>query len=150
MKYGSKSVKIDPVELKAWAKEIGKSQNEISLSLGRSRNCLGNAIYYGEMNSTVFELLTLKYGVDPKRLMKKPEPPKAHPIPSKLDAVGYATSINVYSDKVRFAITFNGVEIFHAYSKVKGNKEVDLIQAISYAAHMCYKLAEQDTLSECE
>lgn len=29
-------------------------------------------------------------------------------------------------------------------------KEVDLIQAISYAAHMCYKLAEQDTLNECK
>lgn len=149
MKYGSKLVKIDPVELKAWAKEIGKSQNEISLSLGRAKNCLANAIYYGEMSATVFELLTLKYGVDPKRLMKKPEPPKAEPKPvAKPDAIGYDTSINVYSDKVRFAITFNGVEIFHAYSKVKGNKEVDLIQAISYAAHMCYKLAEQDILDE--
>lgn len=149
MKYGSKSVKIDPAELKAWAKEIGKSQSEISLSLGRSRNCLGNAVYYGEMSATVFELLTLKYGVDPKRLMKKPEPPKTQPNPvAKPDAIGYATSINVYPNKVRFAITFNGVEIFHAYSKVKGNKEVDLIQAISYAAHMCYKLAEQDTLDE--
>lgn len=139
-----KSVKIDPAELKAWVKETGKTQNEISISLGRAKNCLANAIYYGEMSATVFELLTLKYGVDPKRLMKKPEPV------AKPEAIGYATSINVYPDKVRFAIAFNGVEIFHAYSKVKGNKEVDLIQAISYAAHMCYKLAEQDTLSECE
>ena len=149
MKYSSKPVKIDPVELKAWVKETGKSQREISLSLGRSMSCLANAIYYGEMNSTAFELLTLKYGVDPKRLMKKPEPPKAQPTPvAKPDAIGYATSINVYPNKVRFAITFNGVEILHAYSKVKGNKEVDLIQAISYAAHMCYKLVEQDTLDE--
>lgn len=149
MNHGCKFVKIDPVELKAWAKEIGKSQNEISLSLGRSKNYLANAIYYGKMSATVFELLTLKYDVDPKRLMKKPEPPKAQPKPvAKSDAIGYATSVNVYPNKVRFAITFNGVEIFHAYSKVKGNKEVDLIQAISYAAHMCYKLAEQGTLDE--
>lgn len=149
MKYSSEPVKIDPVELKAWVKETGKTQNEISISLGRARNCLANAIYYGEMNLTVFELLTLKYGVDPKRLMKKPEPPKAQPKPvTKSDAIGYATSINVYPDKIRFAIAFNGVEIFHAYSKVKGNKEVDLIQAISYAAHMCYKLAEQNILDE--
>ena len=144
-----KSVKIDPEELKAWVKETGKTQSEISISLGRARNCLANAIYYGEMSATVFELLTLKYGVDPKRLMKKPEPPKAQPKPvAKPDAIGYATNINVYPDKVRFAIAFNGVEILHAYSKVKGNKEVDLIQAISYAAHMCYKLAEQGTLDE--
>lgn len=30
--------------------------------------------------------------------------------------------------------------------RIKGKKEVDLIQAISYAAHMCYKQAEQKEL----
>lgn len=36
------------------------------------------------------------------------------------------------------------------YSKIKGNTDLDLMQAISYAAHMMYKLAEQEVLKKQE
>lgn len=41
-----------------------------------------------------------------------------------------------------------GREICKAYSKVKGTRELDLMQAISYAAHMMYKFAEQKELDK--
>lgn len=140
-------VYIDVPEFRKWLKEINISQCAMSREMSGHESSISNALSRGWMSSTLFNLVTLKYNGDPQRLTKKPELSKMQVEPIvKLDAIGYATSINVYPNKVRFAIIFNGAEIFHAYSKVKGHKEVDLIQAISYAAHMCYKQAEQKEL----
>lgn len=43
---------------------------------------------------------------------------------------------------------FQGTEICKAASKVKGTRELDLMQAISYAAHMMYKFTEQKELNK--
>lgn len=50
--------------------------------------------------------------------------------------------------KVVLHMYFQGTEICKAYSKVKGTRELDLMQAISYAAHMMYKFAEQKELDK--
>lgn len=140
-------VYIDVSEFRKWLKEINISQCAMSREMSGHKSSISNALTRGWMSNTLFNLVTLKYNGDPQRLKKKPEPTKTQLNPvAKPDAIGYATSINVYPNKVRFAVIFNGVEIFHAYSKVKGHKEVDLVQAISYAAHMCYKQAEQNDL----
>lgn len=43
-------------------------------------------------------------------------------------------------------IYFNGVKQVEGFSRIKENKELALVQAISYAAHMCYKIVEQRKL----
>lgn len=138
-----KSIKIDVNELRKWVKETGLSQAEISRSLG-SISIIGNAIQRGHISEPFFQLLILKYGISPERLKFKEPAPKA--VSTVQPEKGYATSVVVYPDKVRFAVAFDGDEIYHTYSRIKGKKEVDLIQAISYAAHMCYKQAEQKEL----
>lgn len=45
---------------------------------------------------------------------------------------------------------FQDTEIYSAASKVKGTRELDLLQAVSYAAHMMYKFAEQKELNKEE
>lgn len=49
-------------------------------------------------------------------------------------------------DRVRVGISHNGEELYSAWSRVNGDTETNLMQAISYAAHMCYKKAEQKEL----
>lgn len=44
------------------------------------------------------------------------------------------------------SLYFGDEKICEAYSKIKGPGKLDLMQAISYAAHMMYKLAEQEEL----
>lgn len=41
-----------------------------------------------------------------------------------------------------------GIKIDGAYARINGDTETKLIQAISYAAHMCYKQAEQRELGD--
>ena len=45
---------------------------------------------------------------------------------------------------------FGDQELRSVYSRIKGDTELDLMQAISYAAHMLYKLAEQEALRKRE
>lgn len=56
--------------------------------------------------------------------------------------------LDVSPEKVVLHMYFQGTEICKAYSKVKGTRELDLMQAISYAAHMMYKFAEQKELDK--
>lgn len=85
----------------------------------------------------------------------KPEPvpaPETAPtgpktfIPAPSAELGWQTRIKVQPDKVCMMVYFNGMEVVQGWSKVKGDKELDLMQAISYAAHMCYKIVEQKKL----
>lgn len=89
----------------------------------------------------------------------KAEPPKAEPpkpeeppkgakihIPAPSAEVGWQTRIKVNPGRVCMTVYFNGVPTVEGFSKVRGDKELDLMQAISYAAHMCYKIVEQRKL----
>lgn len=62
-------------------------------------------------------------------------------------ATGYHLTLSVHPDKLRFGVSFGEEEIVYAWSQIRGDKELDLIKSISYAAHMCYKFAEQKTLN---
>lgn len=135
-----KMVQIDVAEVKKWLHEESFSAAFVSRELGLCENYLSVCFYNGKMSSTAFDLMTRKFGVDPKRIIAKP---KREPVKT---APGYTCSVFVKPDKVLFSVSFDGKEIHKAYAKVKGQKELDLLQAISYAAHMVYKLAEQKEL----
>lgn len=62
-------------------------------------------------------------------------------------ATGYHLTLSVHPDRLRFGVSFGEEEIVYAWSQIRGDKELDLIKSISYAAHMCYKFAEQKTLN---
>ena len=60
----------------------------------------------------------------------------------------YTLGLDVSPERVVLHMYFQGTEICKAASKVKGTRELDLMQAISYAAHMMYKFAEQKELDK--
>ena len=79
----------------------------------------------------------------------KPENPVAGAktvIPAPSAEVGWQTRIEVKPDRLCMKIYFNGVQQVEGFSRIKENKELALVQAISYAAHMCYKIVEQRKL----
>ena len=43
---------------------------------------------------------------------------------------------------------FGDEVIVGANAYIKGESQLDFVKAISYAAHMCYKFAEQTTLEK--
>lgn len=60
----------------------------------------------------------------------------------------YTLGLDVSPKRVVLHMYFHGTEICNAAAKVKGTRELDLIQAISYAAHMMYKFTEQKELNK--
>lgn len=67
-------------------------------------------------------------------------------IPAPSAEAGWQTRIEVKPDRLCMKVYFNGVQQVEGFSKIKENKELALMQAISYAAHMCYKIVEQRKL----
>lgn len=67
-------------------------------------------------------------------------------IPAPSAELGWQTRIEVKPDRLCMKIYFNGVQQVEGFSQIKANKELALVQAISYAAHMCYKIVEQRKL----
>ena len=58
----------------------------------------------------------------------------------------YHLTLSVHPDRLRLGVSFGEEEMVYAWAKIFGDTELDLIKSISYAAHMCYKFAEQKTL----
>lgn len=98
------------------------------------------------LKSKVAELPNTETGVqDPP----KPENPVTGAktfIPAPSAELGWQTRIEVKPDRLCMKIYFNGVQQVEGFSRIKENKELALVQAISYAAHMCYKIVEQRKL----
>lgn len=141
MKY---MVKINPQKMRNVLRDRGLTQTEVSEAIGKSKNYISVCTCYGEISATALQLIGIKYGITEKDIApeKKKEPeqkPEAH-------STGFSLSLLVKPDRVRVGISHNGEEIYSAWSRVNGDTETKLIQAISYAAHMLYKKAEQKEL----
>ena len=143
MKY---MVKIDPNKMRNVIRDRGLTQAEVSEAIGKSTNYISCCICNEAISATALQLIGVKYGITEKDIApeKKKEPEKK--AASEASPTGFSLSLLVKPDRVRVGISHNGEELYGAWSFVKGDTEKNLIQAISYAAHMCYKKAEQREL----
>ncbi len=143
-------------ELRDWAESVNASAGSLEWAAKRTRTELpaGYVENIRDLQSGRKLALQKKREPNPE---PKPEPPKvAAPetaptgpktfIPAPSAELGWQTRIKVQPDKVCMMVYFNGMEVVQGWSKVKGDKELDLMQSISYAAHMCYKIVEQKKL----
>lgn len=133
---GKLSVDIDPKKLNRWMDENGFSASYVSSVLGRSPAYIATTLRTGKMSLSTFRLMKKEFGLNDCDL----SPDKNE---DKTQCVGYSVDLQVRPDRVKFTLLHSGSEIYSAFAKVMGEKESDLIKAISYAAHMCYKFAEQ-------
>lgn len=147
-------VEIDTSATRAAVYDSGKTLALLSEEIGRCPSYLSVAVKKGRIPEYAFRRMCVLLGVPEGALLKKqgvtpPQEAEAEAV-SGCETIGYSVKLAVYRKKVRFAILFNGEEIIHAWSSIRGARELDLMQSISYAAHMCYKQKEMKVIEEEE
>ena len=134
--------------------DSGKTWALLSEEIGRCPSYLRTAVKRGRIPEYAFRRLCVLLGVSEGTLLKKqgvtPHQKAEAEAVSGCETIGYSVKLAVYRKKVRFAILFNGEEIIHAWSSIRGARELDIMQSISYAAHMCYKQKEMKVIEEEE
>ena len=137
MKYG---IKIDGEKLKNALKKRGLTAKEVSGSIGKNSNYVIGCVCNGAISDAAMQLIEIKYHIPREEIEIREEKKQVSAEP------GFSLNLVVKPDRVRVSINHNGKEIYGAYARINGDTETKLIQAISYAAHMCYKQAEQREL----
>lgn len=125
-----------------------KTARQISTNLGRSEAYLSGIIRRRKMPKAMLPVLAQALDMPIKRLTEVQEP-KTSRAPEQA-AQRYHAEMQVWPDRLRMVLFFGDQELHSVYSKIKGDTELDLMQAISYAAHLMYKLAEQEALKKQE
>lgn len=151
MKRHGNMIQISPERLRLFCSKNG-GQTAVSEALGYGKSFISNALHSGKMSRAANKLLAATYGV-PENFFLAPDPPKTAQPPEPKDAQqggqdGYALRLLTSDKQVFLLLEHDGVKVGSAYSKRKDSSELALTQAISYAAHMIYKLYEQQTLQE--
>lgn len=124
--------------------KCGMSSREVSRRMGRCTNYVTATLKKGTIPPAALSVFCDLVGVSVDDLTKAPpSPPVSRPA-----CQPYGITLDVRKEKLRMALTFGDRELYAAWSRIKGYTELDLLQAVSYAAHLMYKLAEQQTLQE--
>lgn len=94
--------------------------------------------------------LCQKYGLSMKNYEIMPRPPKTAAntsAPILQNGWDCVVKINADAGIAYMAIFNDGVKVADSRSRIRGKSDLEIVQAISYSAHMCYKLVEQIELS---
>ena len=93
-----------------------------------------------EMPYDLFGRIVSECHVDPHDFL--PDPPKQNPEP----APEWSASIEVSGDRLKMTVRHNGEELVYGKSYVQDTDDLGMMQAISYAAHICYKMVQQRSM----
>ena len=138
-----KRIKVDIPAIKKHIREHGMTQSDVCRRIGRSSNFLCSCT--GDMADYTYDLLIRELGAENGAFQKKEKAaPKEVNRGGELDTLG----LDVSPERVVLHMYFQGTEICKAAAKVKCTLVFDLMQAISYAAHMMYKFTEQKELNK--
>ncbi len=140
-----KLVKIDSGKVRAAIAEMGKPMSVVSYELGVSSCYMSRACVNGEMSETVFNLFCLLYDLNCNDFIAHEEQTNNA---ASDQQEGYHMRLSVTPTIVTVTAMFGNEVMYIGRSKVKGNSELDLMQAISYATHMIYKASEQKALAD--
>lgn len=58
----------------------------------------------------------------------------------------WSATIEVVGDRMKMTVSHNGEELVYGKSYVQDTDDLGMMQAISYAAHMCYKMVQQRSM----
>jgi hypothetical protein len=90
------------------------------------------------MPTEMFGKLVTDYDFRPEHLIAQTE--DSEPTPE------WSASIEVVRDRLKMTIRHNGEEMVYGKSYVQDTDDLGMMQAISYAAHMCYKMVQQRSM----
>lgn len=134
-------VKIDTQALRDWLNSRPETHVQLAKQIGRTSNVWYNAVARGSMSDTVLEFVRKTWNLPDDAFLPKEKTPVVLG-----GASTYHLTLSVHPDRLRLGVFFGEEEMVYAWAKIFGDTELDLIKSISYAAHMCYKFAEQKEL----
>ena len=146
-----KNIKIKKSALEAFFEErrnVGESLRDIANNIGYSHSYFSYVRRNYIISIRALKSLCIFYGLDMDSMIDRDPPKEQDTGVQEEQNVGFSIGLKVFPEKVRVSVNWNGEEIYFGFSKVRGNKEVDLMQAISYATHMCFKKSEQKSMEE--
>lgn len=152
---------IDPNKLRTFVEE--KGVENVTSMIGKAPGYFHNVYARESMPTSVLNAMCTIFDVSPADI--KPDPPKpplavvlSEPLPYKseppvpkspMPSIGYALDLRVYPAFVSLALYDDSKLLKFAKAKIKNGEKasrLDIVQAISYAAHMLYKFMEQDDI----
>lgn len=139
-------LKIDGNALKSYVHSQGMKLIDASEKIGRSRNFLSGVCGKGTMLDSAHKLLCETFGLPADSFLIREPGPAAESQKQKSDM--YWIDLNYSHDRLKVQVMFGDDVIVGANAYIKGESQLDFVKAISYAAHMCYKFAEQTTLEK--
>lgn len=142
----SRTVQIDTKKFISWAKSRHLTFKEISIEIGEYDSFISKVLKNGEFPERKYDLFCGIFGVKQTDFLPDKASTPSADFAGQTSGLPYSVQLSVHPDRVRVKILYQGEELCSAYSKLKGNTELDLIQGISYATHLCYKFAEQNIL----
>lgn len=137
-------VKINAEAIRRHCVASGYTMADLARRMGRTQSYFSNCLSRGSISASAYPLLVSVAGVDPDAFLARETPPKTEA--QHAPGGRYSLTLQTKPDRIRLALCDGGKEISYAWSKLRGSSELDLAQAISYAAHLIYKFSEQRTL----
>lgn len=95
---------------------------------------------------TQLQLMHQLYGLKVAEVVQKQNPPAA-PKKTPPSNAGYSVEVQLTDKTARFLVYKDGKLLESAYAAILDSSEISIMQAISYAAHMCYKFNQQKVLA---
>ena len=141
--YRNHSVNIDVPAMKKFFKANNVVLADLSKAMGFSHAWANSFLKAGRMTQPSYKLLCSTLSVPEGTFIKEEPEVIIAAIPVEEQANGYSLSLDVSPDKVRMGIMFNGCELDSAFARIRGDNELALMEAISYAALRLYRNAEQ-------
>lgn len=130
-------IKLNTEGLKYYLAKKGINAVQLSKGMGRSDNFVSNCIYSGAISQASYRHLCLILGVPEDTFVLKEEPAKEE----------YSINMTLGDGKVGLQLLLGDKKISSAWALCRGESDKDLLQAVSYAAHMMYKLKQQEELN---
>lgn len=157
---GKETVSADKFDYPAFRRDLMNRCKAEKTTLGdlsvnilfRSRSYLSNSLSTGSLTLPMITRLAqwlgedlIKYSIKPK----KPEPEVVLP-DNPMVSSGWSCEVKVEKDfgVALMRVIKDGNTVVTGRSFLYGLDDVGIIQSISYAAHMCYKLVQQDVIEE--
>lgn len=138
-------ININSVKLRAllddYNAEHGTTYAELSRRMGRTGAFLHTCILRGTVSPNTTAMLKALYGIRPEDYVGAEEEPK------KKSGWEFKVDIEPEKGRCHAYIILGGEVVVEGFAKIKDvTSKLSIVQATSYAAHICYKRVEQEEL----
>ena len=163
MTTGNKMITGEKFDFAAFKKDLLKALDSRGQTLTyaseqvalRAYSYISTCIVKKSIHPKALMAIANYYGLHLSDYEIKPEPPKPEPKPVQMELnmapeKGWSNTLNVNIGAmiVSMAIYKDGAKVAQGRAKIFDTTERGIMQAISYAAHMCYKCSEQKELED--